>query len=175
MRSSENVWVWIDFDGGRLLINITISMVEITPKLERPLINYTDVDIKNYLSPEMYVGFSASIVSWVEAQRLLAWSLSDTGEPARDLNTTNLPIFLPPASSSSSSRAGLIAGVTSCGVALLLCSAGSYYFCYYKKKKRRRRGGEGKGFEAGGAEEVENWEMEYWPATERKKRGTGGR
>ena len=102
--------------------------------------------------------------------------MSDTDELIKELNTTNFLIFLPLASSSSSFHARLIAGVTYGGVALLLYSVGSYYFCYYKKKRRRRRrGGEGKEFEASGAEEVEDWKMEYWPPTERKKRGTGGR
>ncbi|CAH2075702.1 unnamed protein product [Thlaspi arvense] len=98
----------------------------------------------------MYVGFSASKTTWVEPQRILAWSFSDTGV-ARDINTTNLPMFLP-LNSSSSLSSGAIAGITVGSVlTLILCFSALYWFWRTNKKK---------GLED---DEIEDWEMEYWP------------
>ncbi|RRT39671.1 hypothetical protein B296_00035701 [Ensete ventricosum] len=93
MRSGRNIRAWIDFYGPLFQINVTVAPAQ-EPRPRWPLISYTDPVIANYLSPEMYVGFSASKVKWVEAQRVLAWSLSDTGAAARELNTSNLPRLL---------------------------------------------------------------------------------
>ncbi|RVW52927.1 L-type lectin-domain containing receptor kinase S.1 [Vitis vinifera] len=89
MRNGQNIRAWIEFDGPQFEINVTIAPVAVS-KPSRPLISYRNPKIANYVSTEMYVGFSASKTNWVEAQRILAWSLSDTGVAA-DINTTNLP------------------------------------------------------------------------------------
>ncbi|RWW76461.1 hypothetical protein BHE74_00015449, partial [Ensete ventricosum] len=153
MRSGRNIRGWIDFYGPLFQINVTIAPAQ-EPRPRWPLISYTDPVIANYVSPEMYVGFSASKVKWVEAQRVLAWSLSDTGAAARELNTSNLPVFLPPSPpSSSSTSAGLIAGVASACLAIaVLCVLGLYNHCRRRRKTRIRK-----------EEEEEEWESKYWP------------
>ncbi|GAY47308.1 hypothetical protein CUMW_103590 [Citrus unshiu] len=88
-------------------------------------------------------GFSASKTNWIEARRVLAWSLSDTGV-AREINTTNFPTFLPPSSSSSLS-AGAVAGI------VIGCVMG--YYWYWRKNKLK----------AQEEDEIEEWELEYWP------------
>ncbi|MQL93388.1 hypothetical protein Taro_026022 [Colocasia esculenta] len=153
MRSGRNVRAWIDFDGPRRRIEVTLAPAEVTQKPPRPLLSYTDPEIPSYLAEEMLVGFSASKTQWVEAQRVLAWSLRDGGLPAREINTTGLPNFSAASpTSSSSTSAGLIAGVSSAAAALVIVFAGiGYYFC-----RRRRRGGDEE-------EEVEEWELKFRP------------
>ncbi|KAJ9677866.1 hypothetical protein PVL29_022693 [Vitis rotundifolia] len=147
MRNGQNIRAWIEFDGPQFEINVTIAPVAVS-KPSRPLISYSNPKIANYVSTEMYVGFSASKTNWVEAQRILAWSLSDTGVAA-DINTTNLPVFLPETTSSSLS-AGAIAGIAiACVVFLLICLSGGYWF--WRKTKIEEE------------DEIEDWELEYWP------------
>ncbi|OMP09352.1 hypothetical protein COLO4_05565 [Corchorus olitorius] len=86
----QNVRAWIDFDGANFEINVTVAPAGLS-KPSRPTLNYKNPAIANYVSSDMFVGFSASKTQWVEAQRILAWSFSDTGT-LREINTTaNLP------------------------------------------------------------------------------------
>ncbi|OMO77419.1 hypothetical protein CCACVL1_15019 [Corchorus capsularis] len=86
MRTGQNVRAWIDFDGANFEINVTVAPAGLS-KPSRPTLNYKNPVIANYVSSEMFVGFSASKTQWVEAQRILAWSFSDTGT-LREINTT---------------------------------------------------------------------------------------
>jgi hypothetical protein len=108
MRNGQNVRAWIDFNGTGFEINVTVAPIGV-PRPSRPTLSFKDPVIANYVSAEMYVGFSASKTEWVEAQRVLAWSFSDVGV-AREINTTNFPVF-EAVSSSNSLSAGEIAGI----------------------------------------------------------------
>ncbi|KAF3437518.1 hypothetical protein FNV43_RR20272 [Rhamnella rubrinervis] len=148
MRNGENVRAWIDFDGTSFEINVTVAPANLS-RPTRPTLTYRDPVIANYVSSEMFVGFSASKTQWVEAQRLLAWSFSDTGT-LREINTTNLPVFR--LSSSSKLSAGAIAGITvACFVFLVICASGFYWFWLKNKLKDEEE------------DEIEDWELEYWP------------
>ncbi|KAI4343710.1 hypothetical protein L6164_011027 [Bauhinia variegata] len=148
MRNGQNIRAWIEFNGTNLEINVTIAPVGVS-RPTRPTLTYRDAVIANYVSAEMYVGFSASKTNWVEAQRVLSWSLSDT-RTARDINTTNLPVFKPESSSSSLS-AGAIAGIViACVVFVVICASG--YFLWWRHKKLKEE-----------EDEIEEWELEYWP------------
>lgn len=147
MRNGDNIRAWIEFDGPRNEINVTIAPVEVQ-RPTRPLINFRNPVIANYVSDEMFVGFSASKTTWVEAQRILAWSFSDSGA-ARDLNTTNLPVFR---LENSSSRlcSGAIAGIViGCVVVLGIGLGGFYWFCWSRGRRED--------------DDIEDWELEYWP------------
>ncbi|CAK9137551.1 unnamed protein product [Ilex paraguariensis] len=149
MRNGQNIHAWIEFNGSEFEINVTIAPAGVA-KPSRPLLTYRDPIIANYVSSEMYVGFSSSKTTWVEPQRVLAWSLSDTGV-SRDINTTNLPVFKSESSSSSLSR-GAIAGITiGCVVIFIFFLSVCYWFW-------RRQGNKGEE-----DDEIEDWELEYWP------------
>lgn len=151
MRNGQNIHAWIDFDGDNFEINVTIAPIGVS-KPPRPTLNFKDPAIANYVSNEMYVGFSASKTNWIEARRVLAWSLSDTGV-AREINTTNFPTFLPPSSSSSLS-AGAVAGIViGCVMGFLIICASTGYYWYWRKNKLK----------AQEEDEIEEWELEYWP------------
>ncbi|KAJ6748549.1 hypothetical protein OIU79_029626 [Salix purpurea] len=149
LGNGQNVRAWIDFDGPNFQINVTVAPVGVS-RPSVPILSFKDPAIANYTSEEMYVGFSASKTTWIEAQRILAWSFSDTGV-AREINVTNLPVFSLPSSSNSLS-AGAIAGITiGCVVLLVICVfVVSWY--WYKKKLRALE-----------EDVIEDWELEYWP------------
>ncbi|XP_065874852.1 L-type lectin-domain containing receptor kinase S.1 [Euphorbia lathyris] len=148
MNTGQNVHAWIDFDGSEFEINVTVAPMGVSrPSL--PTLSYRNPAIANYVSAEMFVGFSASKTTWNEAQRILAWSFSDTGT-AREINTTNLPVFNLPSSSDSLS-AGVIAGIAiGCVVFLAICGAALYWFWLKNKLEDEE-------------DEIEDWELEYWP------------
>ncbi|KAJ8752008.1 hypothetical protein K2173_001034 [Erythroxylum novogranatense] len=149
MRNGQNVHAWIDFDGVNFEINVTVAPVGISrPGL--PSLSFKDPVIGNYVSTEMFVGFAASKVTWIEARRVLAWSFSDTGV-ARDINTTNLPVFRL-ASSSNKLSSGAIAGIVIGIVAFLTISAFGIFWIWRKNKLKSEED-----------DDVEDWELEYWP------------
>lgn len=150
MRNGKNIHAWIEFSGEKFEINVTIAPVGLD-KPVRPLLSYRNRRIANYLTRNMYVGFSASKTTWVEHQRVLAWSFSDTGV-AKDINTTGLPVFDHDWSSSSKLSSGAIAGiVVGCfvfvGVGLVVL-----YWIWRKYWDIEIE-----------EDEVEEWELEYWP------------
>ncbi|KAH0975447.1 hypothetical protein GBA52_017346 [Prunus armeniaca] len=149
MRTGQNVRAWIEFDGTNLEFNVTVAPANVSrPSL--PTLTYRHPKIANYVSAEMFVGFSASKTrQLIEAQRVLAWSFSDTGV-AREINTTNLPVFQ--LSSSSSLSNGAIAGIAiGCVVVVLVLAYG--FYLYWRKNKLEREE----------KDEIEDWELEYWP------------
>jgi len=149
MGNGQNVRAWIEFDGANFEINVTVAPVGVS-RPSVPILSYKNPLIANYTSEEMYVGFSASKTTWVEAQRILAWSFSDTGV-ARDINVTNLPVFSLPSSSNSLS-AGAISGITiGCAVFVMICVFVVYCLWYKNKSKDLEE------------DEIEDWELEYWP------------
>ncbi|OVA20802.1 Protein kinase domain [Macleaya cordata] len=151
MRNGQNIRAWIEFDGTQFEINVTIAPAAVS-RPSRPLISFKDPVIANYVSTQMFMGFSASKVLWVEPQRVLAWSFSDTGI-AREINTSGLPVFLPESSAGSSLSAGAIAGITVGSlVFMILCCFVAYWFWW-----KRNRG------EDDEEDEIEDWELEYWP------------
>lgn len=149
MRNGQNIHAWIDFDGPNFEINVTIAPAGM-PRPPRPTLTYRDPVIANYVSADMFVGFSASKTLWVEVRRILAWSLSDTGAPPREINTTGLPVFFLDSPSSSLST-GAIAGIV-IGCVVFVCSLGlGGYFLWWKLIREEEE------------EEAEEWELEFWP------------
>ncbi|CAL0330119.1 unnamed protein product [Lupinus luteus] len=147
MRSGENIRAWIEFDGENFQINVTVAPIGVSRSV-RPTLTYQNPAIGDYVSSDMYVGFSASKTNWIEAQRILAWSFSDTGT-AREINTTNFPVF-EPESTTSSLPGGAIAGISiGCVVFVAVCVLGFYLWWRNKKAKDE--------------DEIEDWELEYWP------------
>ncbi|XP_031479227.1 L-type lectin-domain containing receptor kinase S.1 [Nymphaea colorata] len=146
MRSGKNIQAWVEFDGINSVINVTIAPAG-QQKPQRPLLSYKNANLSAFFVEKMFVGFSASIVTWVEAQRILAWSFSSNGT-ARPLDTSNLPVFLPESVSRNSSTP-LIAGVVCASLVVLLVSVSVGYWIWLKRRNKE--------------EEIEDWELEYWP------------
>ncbi|GER56780.1 concanavalin A-like lectin protein kinase family protein [Striga asiatica] len=152
MRNGQNIHAWIEFDGPGSEINVTIAPAGMA-RPARTMLSYRIPDISSYFDQEMFVGFSASKTQWVEAQRVLAWSFSNIG-PARNLNTTGLPVFRPENSGSPGLAQGAIAGiVVGCVAGLSVASCLIYWFWWRRRKLREEEEDD----------EIEEWEMEYWP------------
>ncbi|KAL7601576.1 hypothetical protein Lser_V15G21406 [Lactuca serriola] len=163
MRNGQNIHAWIEFDGSRTEINVTIAPAGMSKPIT-PLLTYRNPAIANYVTSDMYVGFSASKTTWVEAQRVLAWSFSDTGV-ARNINTTNLPVFLLQSNSNSGLSTGAKVGIICGSVAFFLCLLGVCYYVWLKHNSRNQE------------DEIEDWELEYWPhrySYEELKEATNG-
>lgn len=148
MRDGQNIHAWIDFDGPNFQINVTVAPLGVS-RPSRPTLSYRDPVIANYVSAEMFVGFSASKTNWVEAQRVLAWSLSDTGF-AREINVTDLPVFSPESPSSPLSPGGIAGIAIGCIAFLAILGAGCFWF--WRKHLLDDE-----------EDEIEDWELEYWP------------
>ncbi|XP_060204575.1 L-type lectin-domain containing receptor kinase S.1 [Lycium barbarum] len=148
MRTGENIHAWVDFNGPEFEINVTIAPAGMSRPV-RTLLSYRNPIIANYTSDQMYMGFSASKTQWVEAQRLLAWSFSDSGV-ARDINTTNLPLFELENSRSSLATGAIIGIVLGSLVALLGCLCVIYWFWWKRRSEKEE-------------DVIEDWELEYWP------------
>ncbi|TMX02926.1 hypothetical protein EJD97_019246 [Solanum chilense] len=146
LRSGQNIHAWIDFNGPEFEINVTIAPAGMSRPV-RTLLSYRNPIIANYMSAQMYMGFSASKTQWVEAQRLLAWSFSDSGV-ARDINTTNLPFFQLENSGSSLSS-GAIAGIVIGSVVAVLGCLFVFYWFWWRNKEED--------------DVIEDWELDYWP------------
>ncbi|XP_051123253.1 L-type lectin-domain containing receptor kinase S.1 [Andrographis paniculata] len=148
MRTGQNIHAWIDFNGPGNEINVTVAPAGVR-RPARPLLIYRNPQIANYFAPEMFVGFSASKTQWIEAQRILAWSFSNEGT-AKDLNTTDLPVF-ELRSSGSVISTGVIAGIV-VGCVVVICIAGGLALWFWLRKRKKEED-----------DEIEEWEMEYWP------------
>ncbi|KAF3634000.1 L-type lectin-domain containing receptor kinase S.1 [Capsicum annuum] len=146
MRTGQNIHAWVELNGPEFEINVTIAPAGMSRPV-RTLLSYSNPVIANYTSAQMYMGFSASKTQWVEAQRLLAWSFSDSGV-ARDINTTNLPVFQRENSQSSFSPGAIAGIVVGSVVAVLVCLCLLYWFWWRKKEED---------------DVIEDWELEYWP------------
>ncbi|MCE3215458.1 L-type lectin-domain containing receptor kinase S.1 [Datura stramonium] len=149
MRTGQNIHAWIEFNGPEFEINVTIAPAGM-PRPIRTLLSYRNPIIANYTSAQMYMGFSASKTQWVEAQRLLAWSFSDSGV-ARDIDTTNLPVFQLE-NSPASLAAGAIAGIVLGSVVTVLGCLCVFYWFWWKRRHEKEED-----------DVIEDWELEYWP------------
>ncbi|CAN4088067.1 unnamed protein product [Withania somnifera] len=146
MRTGQNIHAWIEFNGPEFEINVTIAPAG-RSRPARTLLSFRNPIIANYTSDQMFMGFSASKTQWVEAQRLLAWSFSDSGV-AEDINTTNLPVFQLEISRSSLSP-GAVAGIVICSVVAVLGCLCLFYWFWWRVKEEE--------------DVIEDWELEYWP------------
>ncbi|XP_010260206.1 PREDICTED: L-type lectin-domain containing receptor kinase VII.1-like [Nelumbo nucifera] len=147
LNNGANYQVWIDYSNSQL--NVTMVRAGLKrPQL--PLIS-TPINLSDVLLDEMYVGFTAATGQLVEYHRILAWCFSNSNVSIGDsLLTSNLPSFVPPKSSVLRSK-GVIAGITVAVVVVLVCAALISLLLVKKRRRMRER------------EEMEEWELEYWP------------
>lgn len=144
LESGKAIQGWIEYDGSKQMLNITISPIDVEkpaiPLLSEP-VNLTSIFVDS-----MYVGFSASTGTKRSFHYILGWSFRLNGT-ATPLNLTQLP--LPPDqtdSSSSSYKPQTVALIASlCGIAVCLLGILSFHTVI---KKRRQH------------ENLEDWELD---------------
>lgn len=80
--------IWIDYDGEKMLMNVTIAPIK-HPKPEKYLLS-APVDLSPAFLDSMYVGFSSSTGLTATEHYISGWSWSQLG-PAQDLDLSKLP------------------------------------------------------------------------------------
>ncbi|XP_064958809.1 probable L-type lectin-domain containing receptor kinase VII.2 [Musa acuminata AAA Group] len=159
LNDGSNYQAWVDYDCGRL--NVTMAPAALGRKPRRPLISI-EMDLSDVFLDEMYVGFCAATGKLVERHHVLAWSFSNSNFSAGDdLVTSDLPNFVPlAAQSSANSRRRLIFSLSVAAMVLLmsvLAAAGVWMALI--RRTRKIQGNE----EEVSQQEIEEWELEYWP------------
>ncbi|XP_057727701.1 probable L-type lectin-domain containing receptor kinase VII.2 [Arachis stenosperma] len=150
LASGENYQVWIEFDGSH--INVTMAIAG-HRKPQRPLIHNKPINLSGVFLDEMYVGFSGATGRMVDECRILAWSFSNSNFSIGDaLHTNRLPLFVHPKALIYRSKY-FILGVIFGGLIVIGC--GTLVFLSLLLRSKGKRGGKD--------EQVEDWELEYWP------------
>ncbi|KAK7373973.1 hypothetical protein VNO80_07396 [Phaseolus coccineus] len=89
MAKVDAVQAWIEYDGEKRTLNVTIAPWELS-RPSTPLINNYNLDLSNVMKENMFVGFSASTGHETSSHYLLGWSFAVNGV-APSLNSSNLP------------------------------------------------------------------------------------
>ncbi|KAB2630649.1 L-type lectin-domain containing receptor kinase IV.1-like [Pyrus ussuriensis x Pyrus communis] len=145
ITSGQPVQVWVDYDGSKKQINVSLALVS-NGKPYIPLLSLTR-DLSPVLHRTMYVGFSSSTGQLTASAYLLGWSFKMNGQ-AEELVLSQLPKMprLGPKKISELLTIGLPVILVS--VALLAFLFGVNYALRRKKKF---------------AELLDDWEFEYGP------------
>ncbi|KAL5989867.1 hypothetical protein ACLOJK_010762 [Asimina triloba] len=149
LNNGEKYQAWIDYADSQL--NVTVATAGLR-KPNKPLLS-VDMDPSQLVSNETYAGF------FVDAEigdrvGVFAWSFSNSNFSMHEvLTTSNLPSFSE-AHKSSSRRGGFIAGISV--AAAVLFGIGVAALALFIRRKAKRKIGQD-------TEEMEEWELEYWP------------
>ncbi|KAK1695042.1 hypothetical protein QYE76_011739 [Lolium multiflorum] len=88
LKSGDTVLAWVDYDGDRRLLNVSIATTSEKPTA--PLISF-HVDLSTIFLDQMYVGFSASTGLLASSHYLMGWSFKLGGGAAPPLDLSSLP------------------------------------------------------------------------------------
>uniref|UniRef100_A0ACD5YDS2 Uncharacterized protein n=1 Tax=Avena sativa TaxID=4498 RepID=A0ACD5YDS2_AVESA len=144
LKSGDTVLAWVDYDGDRRLLNVSIATTSEKPAA--PLISYP-VDLSTVFQEQMYVGFSASTGLLASSHYLMGWSFRLGGGSAPPLDLSSLPSLPQPKPDRRSKTTRILASVFSAFVALVaLAGAGAYGAYRYKNR-----------------DVIEPWELDYGP------------
>ncbi|GLT55795.1 hypothetical protein SLA2020_288840 [Shorea laevis] len=75
LKSGNSVNAWIEYDGSSQVFNISVSYSNLKPK--EPLLSFS-LDLDQYVSDFMYVGFSGSTQGSTEIHSVEWWSFSSS-------------------------------------------------------------------------------------------------
>lgn len=149
INNGDTYQVWIECLNS--LVNITMAEVG-EKKPRRPLITHF-VNFSGLLLDEMYVGFTAATGQLVQSHKILSWSFSTTNLSIADaLLTTDLPSFAPPKTSIFNSNAFIVGITVGGGGLVIVCSIVIYVVIITRRGRKKPED-----------EEIEDWELEYWP------------
>ncbi|KAF3788910.1 L-type lectin-domain containing receptor kinase V-9 [Nymphaea thermarum] len=143
LQSGDRIQSWIDYDGSKKLLSITIAPLTHPLKPNRSLITY-NVDLFPVLKESMYVGFSSSTITLQSEHYILAWSFAIDRE-APPLDLSRLPSLTEHARKRMASRLLPYSSTLALFLLTVIC-IGSY--ALYKNWKLT-------------AERVEEWELKY--------------
>ncbi|KAI9073537.1 hypothetical protein K1719_044505 [Acacia pycnantha] len=136
--------VWVDYDGGKKQISVTLSSINVN-KPETPLLTLSQ-DLSQILTNPSYVGFSSSNGVLTAFHYVLGWSFRVNGV-AQNLDTSELP-KLPRLGRNKQSMILLIGVPLTLLCIFFLVILSIVYYINWKKKF---------------SEIVEEWEQDYGP------------
>ncbi|XVF46566.1 hypothetical protein PTKIN_Ptkin03bG0037300 [Pterospermum kingtungense] len=140
---SEPIQVWVDYDDGEKLLNVTLAPTT-TPKPYQPLLS-TPVNLSDILLDTMYVGFSASTGSVVGNHYILGWSFNRSGQ-AQNLEISELPQLPKPPKVGRSLKSDQLVMIIAAVVLVVIIAGAAYYYRWKKYEEIK-----------------EDWEKEYGP------------
>ncbi|KAB2622099.1 L-type lectin-domain containing receptor kinase IV.1-like [Pyrus ussuriensis x Pyrus communis] len=145
ITSGQPVQVWVDYDGTKKQINVSLALVS-NGKPYNPLLSLIR-DLSPILHRTMYVGFSASTGNLTAINYVLGWSFTMNGH-AEELGLSQLPKM---------PRLGpkKIPKLLTIGLPVILVSSALLAFVFWVYYAIRRK----KKF----ADLLEDWELEYGP------------
>ncbi|KAI5084947.1 hypothetical protein GOP47_0001117 [Adiantum capillus-veneris] len=141
LTSGEPIQAWVDYDGQRQQLNVSIAPTE-HPQPFIPLLSVI-VDLSNVLKEYTYVGFSGSTGNIVGTHRVLSWSFNSNGV-AKSLDLSKLPSVFPKTSFLATTRFKVL---VSFAVLVPILTLGSLLGLLLYKRSQR--------------EIVESWELEF--------------
>ncbi|XP_073005050.1 L-type lectin-domain containing receptor kinase SIT2-like [Typha latifolia] len=144
--SGKAMQVWVDYDGEKMQVNVTLSPLGI-PKPSKPLLSST-VNLSNVLFETMYVGFSSSTGSVLTTHYVLGWSFKMNGI-AQKLDYSKLPSLPRTRPKGRSKAKALRISLPLASFAFLLVIVAAAFFVVRRRIKF--------------AELLEDWEVEYGP------------
>lgn len=144
IKSGETVLAWVDYDGDRKLLNVSIA-TSMSEKPAAPLISF-QVDLSSIFRERMYVGFSASTGLLASSHYLMGWSFKLGGGAAPPLDLSSLPSL--PRPKADKNRTSLILASAFSAFVGLVVLAGAGAYAAYRFKNR---------------DVIEPWELDYGP------------
>ncbi|VAI13915.1 L-type lectin-domain containing receptor kinase S.4-like [Triticum dicoccoides] len=146
LKSGDTVLAWVDYDGDRRLLNVSIATLAAPEKPAAPLISF-HVDLSIVFREQMYVGFSASTGLLASSHYLMGWTFKLGGGAAAPLDLSSLPSLPRPKPDKKSRTTLILASVFSAFVALLVLAGAGAYAAYRIKNR----------------EVIEPWELDHGP------------
>nr|XP_043610244.1 L-type lectin-domain containing receptor kinase V.9-like [Erigeron canadensis] len=148
MASSKEIRAWIDYDGVRKRLDVTLAPLQMMKKPGKPLASIPQ-DLSPYLLEEMYVGFTSATGVLVQTFYVVGWSFQINGK-AQDIDISKI-VPLPIKKKSTKTKTLIVAlGSSLVGMVLILL-ASIFAFVLYQKRKRKF------------SEVLEGWEVQYGP------------
>ncbi|KAF5205510.1 Receptor lectin protein kinase-like [Thalictrum thalictroides] len=142
MEEGRPIKVWIEYDGVRKFINVTLSDQLDEPRPSTPLIS-EELDLSKTLIDPIYVGFSASTGKLASSHYILGWSfrLNGTAQEIESSLLPSLPTIESPGSSKKHAAFSLIPAT------FLVVALVALFYMYRMRKKRQE-------------EILEDWELD---------------
>ncbi|CAI9109718.1 OLC1v1009591C1 [Oldenlandia corymbosa var. corymbosa] len=144
--SGDPIQVWVDYDGTKKEIQVTLAPLKAPGKPRFPLINLK-YNLSPVLQQSMYVGFSAASGPFVVRHYILGWSFTMNGGADQGLDLSKLP-KLP---SLEPKKVPIFFTIGLPLICLLTILAAVLVLIRYIRKQRKY------------AELLEDWEMAYGP------------
>ncbi|XP_072951837.1 L-type lectin-domain containing receptor kinase SIT2-like [Typha angustifolia] len=144
LLSGKVMQVWVDYDGEKMQVNVTLSPLGI-PKPSRPLLSST-VNLSTVLLETMYVGFSASTGPPLTTHYVLGWSFKMNGIE-QELDYSKLPAV--PRTRPKGRSMALDISLPLASSAFVLVIVAAVFFIVWRRIKF--------------SELLEDWEVEYGP------------